>query len=48
MSAKGFAFTDYSWCKYVFEDSDKGEFIYRIELLGNLVKHPESKKYIDL
>ena len=33
MSAKGAALTNYSWCKYTFEDTPKGEYIYRIELL---------------
>lgn len=46
MSAKGLALTHYSWCKYVFEDAKKGEYIYRIELLKNLASHPESLKYI--
>lgn len=46
MSAKGWALTDYSWCRYVFEDAPKGEYIYRIELLENPVSHPESQSYI--
>lgn len=46
MSAKGLALTDYSWCRYVFEDAPANEYIYRIELLENLATHPESKAYI--
>lgn len=46
LSAKGLAMTDYTWCRYVFEDSEPGEYIYRLELLENLPSHPESKSYI--
>lgn len=46
MAAKGLAMTDYSWCRYVFEDSEPGEYTYRLELLDNLAIHPESRKYI--
>lgn len=46
MSAKGLALTDYTWCRYVFMDAPKSEFIYRIELLENPVEHPESQNYI--
>lgn len=33
MSAKGLALVEYSWARYVFEESAKGEYIYRLELL---------------
>ena len=46
MSAKGLALTDYTWCRYVFQDAPKGGYIYRIELLENPVNHPESQNYI--
>lgn len=46
MSAKGLALIDYSWCRYVFEEVPKGEYIYRIELLENWPTHPESRNYI--
>lgn len=46
MSAKGLALTDYSWCRYVFTEAPKNEYIYRIELLDNLPNHPESSSYI--
>jgi hypothetical protein len=47
MAAKGLAMTDYSWCRYVFEDSKPGEYTYRLELLDNVATHPESRKYIE-
>lgn len=46
MSAKGLALHSYSWCRYVFEESTRGEYIYRIELLDQLASHPESQAYI--
>lgn len=42
MSNKGLALTDYSWCRYVFEDAEPGEFTYRIELFDRTVSHPDS------
>jgi hypothetical protein len=46
MAAKGLAMTDYSWCRYAFEETPPGEYTYRLELLDNLAVHPESRKYI--
>ena len=46
MSARGMAFTDYSWCRYVFEDAPPGKYVYRLELLENPANHPESMNYI--
>ncbi|WP_462410845.1 DUF2812 domain-containing protein [Neobacillus sp. Marseille-QA0830] len=46
MSANGMALIDYSWCKYVFEEAPKGEYIYRLELLEHPANHPESQNYI--
>lgn len=46
MAAKGMALIDYSWCRYLFEDCQNGEYIYRIEMLENLPSHPESQAYI--
>lgn len=46
MSMKGLHLSDYSWCKYTFEDGAEGEYIYRIELLDNLAYHPVSQKYL--
>lgn len=47
LSSKGLALIDYSWIRYVFEESQPGEYIYRIQLLKNLASHPESRKYIE-
>jgi hypothetical protein len=47
MAAKGLALTDYSWCRYVFEETPPGEYTYRLELLENLTILPESRKYIE-
>jgi len=47
MASKGLALINYSWCKYTFEDTEKGEYIYRIELLKELPCHPESMKYLN-
>ena len=46
MSARGMAMTDYSWGRYVFADEQKGQYIYRIELLENMPTHPESMAYL--
>lgn len=46
MSAKGMALTDYSWCRYVFEEAPNSEYTYRIDLLKNKPNHPESIAYI--
>ena len=46
MSAKGLALSDYSWCRYVFSDAPKGQYLYRIELLENTPTHPESQAYL--
>jgi len=46
MSANGLAFTDFFFCRYVFNDSLPGEYIYRIELLENRPNHEESRRYI--
>ncbi|MNB95030.1 hypothetical protein D3C75_421950 [compost metagenome] len=46
MAAKGLALSEYSWAKYVFEESGKGEYIYRIELLKEDPKGPEAAGYL--
>ncbi|MBK5261534.1 MAG: DUF2812 domain-containing protein [Peptostreptococcaceae bacterium] len=46
MSAKGLALTDYSWCRYVFEEKPNNLYTYRIELLEHFSGHPESQNYI--
>ena len=47
MSAKGLAFTDYFFLRYLFEDCKPGEYVYRIELLDNLTSSAESRRYLD-
>ncbi len=47
MSSKGFALVDFFMGKYTFEECEKGEYIYRIELLENLVSDPRSIEYIN-
>lgn len=46
MSAKGMALTDYSWCRYVFEETAPAQYTYRIDLLHNEPTNPESVAYI--
>ena len=46
MAAKGLALSDYSWCRYAFEETPRGKYLYRIELLENLPSHPESQAYL--
>ena len=46
MASKGYSMTDYSWCRYVFEETPKSQSIYRIELLQHLPSHPESQSYL--
>lgn len=46
MSAKGLALVEYSWARYVFEKSAKGEYIYRIELLKEDPNKPEAADYL--
>jgi hypothetical protein len=46
MAAKGLSMTDYSWCRYVFEETEPGAYQYRIELLEQVPDHPESRSYL--
>lgn len=46
LSAQGLALVDYSWCRYVFEETPPGEYIYRIELLDYHPRNPAGHKYI--
>ncbi|ULO05957.1 DUF2812 domain-containing protein [Paenibacillus sp. 19GGS1-52] len=46
MAAKGLALIKYSWACYVFEESGRGEFIYRLELLENDPKGAKSAEYL--
>ena len=47
MAQTGLNLIDHSWCKYIFEDGERAEYIYRIELLDNMHSHPESQKYLE-
>ena len=47
MSAIGMHLVDVNFTKYTFEEGLPGEYIYRLELLRNLPRHPQSKAYID-
>ncbi|WNS46478.1 DUF2812 domain-containing protein [Paenibacillus sp. MMS20-IR301] len=46
MSDKGLALIEYSWARYVFEESAKGEYIYRIELLEDDPQKGKSADYL--
>ncbi len=46
MAAKGLALSDYTWCRYAFEETPRGQYLYRIELLENMPSHPESQAYL--
>jgi len=46
MSVKGLQLVAVGFCKYVFEESMKGEYAYRLELLENAPSNPESIAYI--
>lgn len=48
MAAKGLNFIDFSLPgRYLFEEGTPGEYIYRLELLGNSPRHPESIAYFN-
>lgn len=46
MSAKGLALVEYSWARYVFEQSAPREYIYRLELLEDDPKKTKSAEYL--
>lgn len=46
MAAKGLALSDYSCWRYVFEETQPGEYIYRIDLLEKDPQHPESEVFL--
>jgi hypothetical protein len=46
MSAMGLQLVGVGFCRYVFEDGQPGEYLYRIELLNNLPTHAESMAYL--
>jgi hypothetical protein len=46
MSSKGLQLVSVGLCKYVFEESERGEYAYRLELLENVPSNAESTSYI--
>ena len=46
MAAKGLALISVGLCKYIFEDSEPGEYTYKIELLDHMTSSAESKSYL--
>lgn len=46
MAAKGLALVSVGLCKYIFEDSEPGEYMYKIELLGKMPYRAGSEAYI--
>lgn len=47
MSEKGLALVNHSWCRYEFEESPHGKYIYRIEILNEDATSPAGRKHID-
>lgn len=47
MAAKGLALVSVGFCKFEFEDCIPGEYKVCLQLLDQLPKHPESRKYIE-
>lgn len=46
MAAKGLALAGVSFCRYEFEECTPGAYTYRLELLKESIRHPESRQYI--
>jgi len=46
MAANGLSLTGYSRRRYEFEDTEKSEYTYRLELLDQPASHPKSQEYI--
>ncbi len=46
MAAQGLALTGVSFCRYEFEETTPGAYTYRMELLKESIRHPESQQYI--
>ncbi|MEI8199913.1 MAG: DUF2812 domain-containing protein [Eubacteriales bacterium] len=46
LAAKGLSLSDYSWMRYVFEETEPGKYIYQIELLEKRPGNPESDLYL--
>ena len=46
-AAEGLALVATGICRYEFEDCERGEYLYRLELLENHPDSPESRKYLE-
>lgn len=46
MAAEGWHCVDYVFGRYIFEEGEPGEYTYRIQLLENHLKHPDSVAYL--
>ena len=46
MAARGLALSSMHFIKYIFEETEPGEYQVRLELLDNSPNHPESERYI--
>jgi len=46
LAVRGLALTDYSWMRYVFEETEPGKYIYQVELLEKSPQNPESELYL--
>lgn len=46
MAAEGWHCIDYVFGRYTFEKGEPGEYTYRIQLLENHLKHPDSISYL--
>ncbi|HEY5549385.1 MAG TPA: DUF2812 domain-containing protein [Coriobacteriia bacterium] len=47
MAARGLNLVRYRWGTYTLEQGTPGEWTYRIELLPEVARHPDSVKYLD-
>ena len=47
MSAKGLQLVGVSFCRYVFEEGEPNEYIYRLEMLDDLPESYKGQKYIN-
>lgn len=46
MAAQGLSLAGVSFCRYEFEECNPGAYTYRLELLKENIRHPESRQYI--
>lgn len=46
MAAQGLALAGVSFCRYEFEECTPGAYTYRLELLKENIRHPQSQQYI--